>query len=105
MIPAITHSVHQHNGPGLLTTNKCRNFQNHKRKIPTVLQWNANGLRPRLPDLRNYLLNNRTDVLAIQEPGIRPGDCRLSPYVIYLSVSEQVDGRSRAAVFVVRPEL
>lgn len=42
--------------------------------IPTVLQWNARGLRTRLPDLRQHLFLNPVDVLSIQVPLTQPGD-------------------------------
>lgn len=68
--------------------------------IPTVLQWNARGLRTRLPDLRQHLFLNPVDVLAIQEPLTQPGDFRLSPYVIYSSAPALANGRSRALLLV-----
>ncbi|KAG0426750.1 hypothetical protein HPB47_026147 [Ixodes persulcatus] len=43
---------------------------------PSILQWNARGLRRRLPDLRQHLIHSPADVLAIQEPMTRPGDFR-----------------------------
>ncbi|KAG0410530.1 hypothetical protein HPB47_012336 [Ixodes persulcatus] len=68
--------------------------------LPTVLQWNARGLRTRLPDLRQHLLLNPVDVLAIQEQLTQPGDFRLSPYVIYSSAPALANGRSRALLLV-----
>lgn len=34
-----------------------------------ILQWNANGILPRLPDLKNYIanLNQQPDIICIQE--------------------------------------
>ncbi|KAG0443963.1 hypothetical protein HPB47_014335 [Ixodes persulcatus] len=49
----------------------------------SILQWNARGLRRRLPDLRQQLIHSPADVLAIQEPMTRPGDFRFFPYVIH----------------------
>lgn len=65
-----------------------------------MLQWNVRSLRSRLPDLRQHLLTNKIDILALQEPRILLEDCRLGPYVIYLSASKRNDGKSRAALFV-----
>lgn len=71
-----------------------------KPNILTVLQWDARGLRTRLPDLRQHLLLNHVDVLAIQQLLTQPGDFRLSPYVIYNSATALANGRSRARLLV-----
>ncbi|KAG0414008.1 hypothetical protein HPB47_008833 [Ixodes persulcatus] len=67
---------------------------------PSILQWNARGLRRRLPDLRQHLIHSPADVLAIQEPMTRPGEFRFSPYVIHHSTPARKGGRSRAALLV-----
>ncbi|KAG0420223.1 hypothetical protein HPB47_003599, partial [Ixodes persulcatus] len=50
---------------------------------PPILQWNARGLRRRLPDLRQHLIYSPADVLAIQEPMTRPGDFRVTNWDMY----------------------
>lgn len=72
----------------------------HSPLFPSLLQWNVNGLRTRLPELRQSLTNQRVDVLALQETNVLPGEVRLSPYVIYYSAAINPNGRSRVAVFV-----
>ncbi|KAG0425027.1 hypothetical protein HPB47_027784, partial [Ixodes persulcatus] len=74
--------------------------RNTRLTCPSILQWNARGLRRRLPDLRQHLIHSPADVLAIQEPMTRPGDFRFFPYVIHHSTPARNGGRSRAALLV-----
>lgn len=73
-----------------------------RRTLPIVLQWNVNGLRSRLPDLRTRLRQESFDLLALQETGIRGDEGRISGYVSYHSKSVRPDGRSRASIYVRR---
>lgn len=68
--------------------------------MPTILQWNVNSLRPRLPELRRRLLTLQTDVLALQETYLPKGLHRFSPYVQYHSDTIHPDGKSRASLFI-----
>ena len=68
--------------------------------FPPILQWNVNGLRTRLPELRESLKTERVDVLALQETNVVPGEVRLSPYVFYHSVPLNSNDRSRVAILV-----
>ncbi|KAG0433831.1 hypothetical protein HPB47_019553 [Ixodes persulcatus] len=71
------------------------------RDVPDVArQTTDNHHRKILLKRRQHLLLNPVDVLAIQEPLTRPGDFRLSPYVIYSSAPALANGRSRALLLV-----
>lgn len=68
--------------------------------FPSILQWNVNGLRTRLPGMRESLKTERADVLALQETNVVPGEERLSPYVFYHSAPINPNDRSRVAILV-----
>lgn len=53
--------------------------------IPSILQWNCNGLRQRLPDLKTQLRQTPYDILLIQEPRIEASKLRIPGYTAYQS--------------------
>lgn len=68
--------------------------------LPTVLQWNVNGLKARLPDLRTHLHLHSIDILALQETRVLNDEGRLAGYVGYHSKTQHRDGRSRASLYI-----
>lgn len=91
--------------------------RNHRRRRPSVLQWNVNSLRRRRADLTLYLQQSDIDVLALQEVYVAAEDLRLPGYIGYSSttsctlescdavpclVSEHPQGKPRCAVYVRR---
>lgn len=68
--------------------------------LPSVLQWNVNGLRTRLPDLRVRVCESFPGVLALQENNSLPGECRISNYTEHHSKASRVNGRSKALLYV-----
>lgn len=68
--------------------------------LPSILQWNVNGLRTRMSELRQFLSTKKVDILALQETNVTSGDVRLSPYVLIHSAAVNPNGRSRVALFV-----
>ncbi|KAG0420943.1 hypothetical protein HPB47_003163 [Ixodes persulcatus] len=49
----------------------------------SALQWNCNGLRTRLPELRDHLLHHAYDAVALQEPRMPAGSIRIAGHVVY----------------------
>lgn len=91
--------------------------ENHRRRRPCVLQWNAHSLRRRHADLSSHLLQSEYDVLALQEVYVAATDLRLPGYIGYQSItsctldtcqdapciaSAHPQGRPRCAVYVRR---
>lgn len=68
--------------------------------LPCILQWNVNGLRAHLPDLRIRVTNSSPDVIALQEDNSLPGECRISNYTDNHSKTFRANGRSRASLYV-----
>lgn len=69
-------------------------------RIPTVLQWNVNGFKTPLPDLRTRFHMNPIDILVLQESRVLAHDARLAGYVGYHSKPHRPDGKSRSSMFV-----
>lgn len=65
--------------------------QNHSKQIqyaqpatiPSILQWNCNGMRQRLLDLKTQLRQMPYDVLLIQEPRMEASKLRIPGYTAY----------------------
>lgn len=67
--------------------------------MASILRWNVNSLRPRLPDLRTWLPSIHTDILALQETRVRSDEYGLSGYVAYNSAAQR-SNKSRASMYV-----
>ncbi|KAG0445176.1 hypothetical protein HPB47_018922 [Ixodes persulcatus] len=67
-----------------------------------ILQWNCNGLKTRLPELRNHLGDNSYDAVALQEPRMTAGNMRIAGHVVYASKPHVARGVPRAALLVRR---
>lgn len=101
LVPSSSHAQDSIRATPAVSVRAARHGRrNTHLTCPSILQWNARGLRRRLPDLRQHLIHSPADVLAIQEPMTRPGDFRFSPYVIHHSTPARKGGRSRAALLV-----
>lgn len=71
-----------------------------KPRLPTVLQWNARGLRARLSELRREVSRTPFDILALQEANVLPSEIRLSQYTPYHARTLHPSGRSRSSLYV-----
>ncbi|KAG0426764.1 hypothetical protein HPB47_026137 [Ixodes persulcatus] len=77
LVPSSSHAQDSIRATPAVSVRAARHGgSNTHLTCPSILQWNARGLRRRLPDLRQHLIHSPADVLAIQEPMTRPGDFR-----------------------------
>lgn len=93
----------QTSSPGRNPSSQVKKSTPRQRQsppFPSLLQWNVNGLRTRLSELRQHLTTERFDIIALQETNVVLGEVRLSPYVFYHSNPVNINGRSRVAVLV-----
>lgn len=68
--------------------------------LPSVLQWNARGLRTRISELRREVLRAQFDVLALQGTNVLPLEGRISQYTPFHARTIHPSGRSRASLYI-----
>lgn len=68
----------------------------------SALQWNCNGLRTRLPELREHLIDHAYDAVALQEPRMPANSIRITGHVAYYSRPTLPGATPRAALLIRR---
>lgn len=68
--------------------------------LPYVLQWNDNGLRTRLLDIRLRVREYCPDVIALQETNTLLVESRISQYTEQHSEGSSANGRPKASIYV-----
>lgn len=70
--------------------------------MPAVLEWNVNGLKTPLPDIRAYLHMKSICILALQKTHVTTEEGRLAGYLTYHMKSQRSDMKSRTLIYVRR---
>lgn len=75
-------------------------FRGRRLALPSILQWNTNGLRTFLSELRRELLHAPIDVLALQEENALPSESLIRNYATYNSMPVHPNGTPKASLVV-----
>lgn len=84
----------------LSVSSTCSPFCGHCLALPPILQWNTNGLRTGLSELRRGLLHTPIYPLALQEANVLLSEGRIYNFTVYHNTLVHPSGRSKYLLYV-----